>query len=542
MNTQNSISGVTLETGLQKRWRLRVVAPAFPAFNIYSRIARITTALGPVCIATVANKSPGWDAEVVDENNYRRFGPSLPDGRPDHAALQALRHADVVGLYGGLTSTAPRLYELARLYSDLGVLVIAGGQHFVGDNVREALANGIRYVVCGEGEATVHELLQALRSGRQPDDVAGLAFLRNGEVVQTPPRPPLTDFDLLPTPDFSLVRHAKLRLYPVAWVRGCGMQCEFCTVKGRVRCPAPEYVLAQITGLVEQHGARHFFVVDDLFGQQRDATLRLCEQLRDYQEHARTRLDLTVQIRLDKARDAELLKAMRLAGINTVAIGFESPISEELNAMHKRLDAEEMVSLSRRFHDAGFLVHGMFIFGYPVMTGTGCDLPIDARILRFRTFIRQARIDTVQILLPVPLPGTEMTERLAAQNRVFPRDCVGWEYYDGNFPLFEPDPPLTAEQMQTAARRIMGRFYRFKHMWLLGLDILLFPSLILSLHNIKRGWRTWYRSWRNNLIRFGGWVILRRWTTAFRKGGFDEKLLRAHEALAGAAHTGHPAR
>ena len=53
------------------RHRLRIIVPAYPAFNIYSGIAKVMTALGPVCVATAVHDIPGWDAEVIDENNYR---------------------------------------------------------------------------------------------------------------------------------------------------------------------------------------------------------------------------------------------------------------------------------------------------------------------------------------------------------------------------------------------------------------------------------------------------------------------------------------
>ena len=113
----------------RKRRRLRIIVPAYPAFNIYSRVAARTTALGPVCVATSADKMGGWDVEVIDENNLRRYGPKAPSGSAgggaDHEFLQNLRPADVVGLYGGLTSTIPRLYEIARFYKNRGIPVIA---------------------------------------------------------------------------------------------------------------------------------------------------------------------------------------------------------------------------------------------------------------------------------------------------------------------------------------------------------------------------------------------------------------------------------
>jgi len=119
-----------------------MIIPAFPAFNIYSRIAKLTTALGPLGVATSVSKMEGWDVEVIDENNYRKFGPRDVAGLPDHNTLQTIRHADVVGLYGGLSSTVSRLHDLARFYRQKGVITIAGGQHFAGENALAALMNG----------------------------------------------------------------------------------------------------------------------------------------------------------------------------------------------------------------------------------------------------------------------------------------------------------------------------------------------------------------------------------------------------------------
>ena len=139
------------------RFLFRIIVPAFPAFNIYSDIAKVTTALGPVCIATAAAKLENWDVEVIDENNCRsRFCPKDGKGRPDHAKLQQERPADVVGFYGSLSSTVPRLFDVAGLYKSLGATTVAGGKH-VENLPEESLRNGIDVVVFGEGEYTIPE-------------------------------------------------------------------------------------------------------------------------------------------------------------------------------------------------------------------------------------------------------------------------------------------------------------------------------------------------------------------------------------------------
>ena len=515
----------------KKRYRLRIVAPAYPAFNVYSYSARRTTPLGPVCVATAVNEMEGWDVEVIDENNLRWYGPKADSDGANHEFLQRLRPADVIGLYGGLTSTIPRLYKIAHFYKEKGAVTVAGGQHFVQENIEEALSSGIDYVVRGEGEESIKELLWALLGKASVDKVRGIAYIKNGKVVCTQERAPITDFDRLPLPDFSLVRYAHIQVYPVERIRGCGMDCEFCTVKGKPRYASPERLLERISFLLETKDARKFFIVDDLFGQQRDETIRFCKMLKDYQKEIGRRLDIGVQIRLDKAKDPELLTAMRQAGINFVAIGFESPIEEELKAMNKHLRPKEMLELTKIFRKFGFLAHGMFIFGYPMIKGVNFRMSAKERVKRFKSFIRKSKLDTIQVMLPVPLPGTDLRQRLQQENRIYRFQDMGWEYYDGNFPLFEPDEPMTAEEMQHSAMKIMGRIYRFKYMFMISLNVFSFPYLLFFLHNIKSGWKRWYRPWRQSLIRFAGWITMKKWLRAFKKDDFSKKLQEARKHL-----------
>jgi radical SAM superfamily enzyme YgiQ (UPF0313 family) len=520
----------TLERS-KKRYRFRIVDPVYPAFNVYSFNARRTTPLGPVCVAIAVDEMEAWDVEVIDENNLRLHGPKVRSGGADHDFLQKIRPADVVGLYGGLTSTIPRLYEIAEFYKQKGVATIAGGCHFVDETIEEALLSGVDYIVIGEGEETIKELLRALQGKGDPEKVKGIAYSKNGNVIRTPEREPITDFDRLSLPDFSLVRYAKIIAYPVGRIRGCGMDCEFCTVKGKPRCASTERLVEKIKGIVETTKGRKFFVVDDLFGQDRAETIRFCNMLRDYQKTKGVRLDVGVQIRLDKAMDSELLSAMRQAGISFVAIGYESPIEEELEAMKKRLRAEDMLSLTKIFQKHGFLVHGMFIFGYPMKSDISFKMSAKERIKRFKDFINKARLDTSQVMLPIPLPGTELRERLDREGRIYPIKDVGWKYYDGNFPIFQPDDPMTAEEMQHASMEIMGGIYRFKDMFMVGVNILWFPVVILFLQDIRQGWRVWYRFWRQSLVRFGGWMLMQKWFSAFKKDDFWDRLKIAEKHL-----------
>jgi radical SAM superfamily enzyme YgiQ (UPF0313 family) len=96
---------------------------------------------------------------------------------------------------------------LAAIAKDAGARTIAGGCFF-GNVAPQVLRTGcIDIVVHGEGEATIVELIAALRTGRDEDltSVAGISFERDGEVIRTEPRQPMNDLDCLPMPAYDLL-------------------------------------------------------------------------------------------------------------------------------------------------------------------------------------------------------------------------------------------------------------------------------------------------------------------------------------------------
>lgn len=514
-------------TAYRPRRVFRMVIPKYPTFNVFSTVAHKTTALGPICVATCISKLPGWDVEVIDENNFHFPGPEDKLGFPDHWSLQQFRPADAVGFYGGLSCTIPRLFELASLYRRAGAFTIGGGHH-LDFMPEEGLREGLDVIVHGEGEETACELLQSWEQGAELDSIPGISIKRNSNVVSTSPRPPIKDFNRLPIPDFGLLRFARLEIFPINRTRGCGMNCEFCSVKGKARSATPERLLAQVSYLAETFGARQFFVVDDQFAQDRQETIRFCEMLSSYSKSIGINLRLAVQIRLDCASDETLLKAMRKCGIWFVAIGIESPIDEELRAMGKRIKAKQMIELTRQYHRYGFFIHGMFIFGYPMQPGEVFNMPATERVKHYRRFIQHAHLDTVQVLTPVPIPGSALRARLEKQDRVLPSNEIGWEFYDGNFPIIVPDDPLTPDSMHTSIQQLMSWFYGFRRLLGVMLHTLRFPFAMLPLVNLQKSWRRWYRSWFNDVVGSAGYFVVRNWKRAFREGPFREKLSRAN--------------
>ncbi len=525
-----------------KRYRLRIIIPSFPNFNIYTFAASSPTSVGPVYVATVASKLELWDVEIIDENNcHGRYCPRTDDGQIDHRKLQKERPADVVGFYGSISSTIPRLYELALVYKEEGARTVAGGKHI--ENLpEEALANNIDVVVFREGELTIREVLLAWEKGAPLDTVDGIAFLKNSNVFKTPERPLIHDFDKLPMPDFNLLRYAKMKYYPINRTRGCNLRCEFCAVKEKARCASPKKIMEQIEYLVENKKVRHFFEASDHFAANREEAIEFCKLLAAYQQKHNIRLKITVQTRITDAKYPELLQSMKEANISAICIGYESPIDQELIAMKKGYLAKDMLQWTKNFHEHGFFIHGMFIFGYPKRPDEKFCIPLDQKVMEFRKFIQKAKIDTVQVLMTMPLPGTELRARLENTRRLYPLHRLGWEYYDGQFPLYVPDDNVTPEELQRAVGRIMSNFYNFRNFLKIVKNILFhFPRIVIfssftifigRVKYITSAFNKWYRKYyRNYLLRFGGYIMLKRWLKDFKKGSYPEKLKMAKDDL-----------
>ena len=520
---------------IKKRKLLRIIIPRFPNFNIYTLAARTTTSAGPLYVATSASRVDSWDAEVIDENNlHGRYYPRTKEGGLDHAALQKQTPAAVVGFYGSITSSVPRLYELAGMYKEMGCVTIAGGKH-VENMPEEALACNIDYVFHEEAEISIRNFLAAFDEPEARNMVNGISYLKDECVFRTASQQLVDNLDELPVPDYSLLRFAKMKLYPVCGTRGCNSNCEFCAVKGRARNCSADRMMAEIKTLVEKYDAGKFFDVSDHFAANMKQAIRFLNMFADYQKKINRRLSLIIQTRITDARSSEYLQALKEARVENVCIGFESPVDESLLAMNKGYLSKDMLLWTRKFKKQHVHIHGMFIFGYPGKNQKDRNFDLKGTVGQYRSFIRKSNIDTLQLLLPIPLPGTELRSRLEREGRLFPVSSIGWEYYDGQYPLFDPQNGVTPLELQQAVGKIMKRFYSISFFFriikniILDFPVIVFPSVITLLIGkikyVKKAFGFWYRNFfKNNILRFGGLIIIKNWFRQFRENVFQNKL------------------
>lgn len=291
------------------------------------------------------------------------------------------------------------------------VTVVCGSD--VTDNPQHYLDRGADYVIIGEGEATLGELLDHLGSaaGDPPLHVAGLAF---GD-RRTAPRPNLTALDEVPFPAWDLVdvdayrrawsrhRHFSMNM---ATTRGCPFHCNWCAkpIWGqRYAVRSPANVVAELRTLLDAYRPEHITFVDDIFGLKPGWT-------RTYADLARDAGVVTPFKCLSRAdlllRDGEV-EALRDAGCETVWIGAESGSQKILDAMEKGTRVEQIREVAQRLHANGIRCGFFLQFGYP---GEGA-----ADIAATRNLVRDCAPDDIGISVSYPLPGTRFHERVVAE-------------------------------------------------------------------------------------------------------------------------------
>jgi radical SAM superfamily enzyme YgiQ (UPF0313 family) len=346
-----------------------------------------------------------------------------------------------------ISSTAPRTYELADFYRQQGLPVVLGGAHpsFL---PLEGLEHA-DYVICGEGDEALPELVNALNQGGSLAAVHNLCYRDGDTIHQNPWRPFLGDLDSLPIPNYTLIHGWKAKnrrgVVSIATSRGCPFNCSFCSV---IMMFGRKHRVTSIDRVIEeirQNGsqARHIFFCDDNFTADRQRTKELCERI----IAEGLKFEWSAQVRVESAKDPELLDLMARSGCFVVFVGLESINPATLKAYNKSQTVQGIKDCVNNFHHYGIKVHGMFVFGseedhYQVIRDTV-------------KVSRQLDLDSVQYLMLTPLPGTPFFKEMEAQNRIICRD---WSQYDGHHTVFQPRQ-FTPFELQMETTRAMRKFY-----------------------------------------------------------------------------------
>jgi len=341
---------------------------------------------------------------------------------------------------GGATPIVRFLEAMATLKESFPTLITIMGGLGVSAMARDllALAPQLDYVLLGDGELTLVQLLEELKTGKpRLNEVLGLAYRNGAKIKLTPPRPLLPDLDQLPMPAYDLfpvdkyTGFSRIEHYNEAVTsRGCEGACSFCYEWGLIdprrggdffvhRTRSGKLVADEIDLLNKTYGVKALNFLDDDFNSNRQKMVDLIDELE--------RRDLDVQwFFMGRARnlirDADLIPRMRRAGCYQVLFGIEVGTDEELAQLHKSkepytiCDLKELVRLLRKNDISTVATY---------MNGFWED---DAEKIksRFRV-VDEIDPDIGVPMLLTPMPGSPVWRQALKQNRIETLDLENWD-------------------------------------------------------------------------------------------------------------------
>jgi len=265
-------------------------------------------------------------------------------------------------------------------------------------------AKGIIDIVCrGEFDYSTKELCE----GREWDRVDGISFIRDGKIVHTPDRPPITDLDALPfvAPIYRrdlpikeyIIPHFKNPYVSIYSSRGCPSHCIYClwpqTISGRsMRVRSPRNVFEEISWIVKNiPEMRELSFDDDTFTADRKHAREIAGLIKP--------LGISWTINARANTDYDTLKILREAGLRHVVVGFESGNDQILKNIKKGITVSQSVKFAKDCKELGLSIHGAFIMGLPGETKDTIRQTIE--------FAKQLDLNSIQASLASPYPGTE---------------------------------------------------------------------------------------------------------------------------------------
>jgi anaerobic magnesium-protoporphyrin IX monomethyl ester cyclase len=343
----------------------------------------------------------------------------------------------VIGIYCMITMQDEAL-SLARQVRDKALTVV-GGPYPSGEP--ETFVDEFDLVAVGEGEETIVSIMEHL-GDRRFEEISGLVFKRDGEVVRGSSRVRSRDMSNLPLPYRGDIpnkqyirywrKHWKDATTPLMSTRGCPFRCDFChkSVFGDLFSARPvESVVAEMREIAEL-GYDHIWMSDDLFTLNYKRTFELATAI----EEAHLPLTWECLSRVTHV-DLALFQQMRRAGCKRIFFGIESGDEHVLKEMKKGITPDQARAAVEACVAAGIKAAGFFMVGYLGETTES--------LIRSINFSSSLPLDYVSYTIAYPLPGTGFYERVKER-----RQRGEWHKVRHNRLLFNTD--FSERKLRTA--------------------------------------------------------------------------------------------
>lgn len=311
-----------------------------------------------------------------------------------------------------LTNMREACFEMIAIAKSFNCKVIVCSSDST-DHYTEYIEKGADYIIQGEGEITLLELIQHLENKKDISSINGIVFKNETELKVNPKRVVIQNLDELPLPAWDLV---DMNSYKEIWkqsnqeftlnlatTRGCPYKCNWCAKPiygNRYNAHSPEYIVKEIAYLQEKFGVKRFWMCDDIFGLKPNWVQEFNIELKQ----ANLKISYYIQSRVDLLLKEDTIDALAASGLEEVWVGAESGSQKILDAMDKGTTVEEIYEATHLLQQKKIRVALFLQFGYLEETQEDIQKTIQ--------MVKELKPYNIGISVSYPLPGTKFYDKV----------------------------------------------------------------------------------------------------------------------------------
>ncbi len=428
--------------------------------------------LGLAYIAGVC-RDAGHEVRIRDlfdssTEDIRRLFDELDEFRPDAVGFTAM------------TENFRNGVELAKaVKSRYGCPVIFGGWHVSGEP-SAVLETPIDYVVIGEGEETMLELIEHLEGKLAKEEIASIGYKTPDGFHVNEKRARIKKLNAIPRPmrdGLPLDRYRwpallasttwTLKSLSVQASRGCPYKCTFCQTPAlwgnAWTSRTARSVVDELEELVNVHRANQIFFRDEEFTVRPRWVIEICEEI--VRRGLQKKFEWCSFARADDISQ-ELVDHMWAAGCRTLIVGLEATSRESGEKMKKYYDLGQASEALHILARKGITVYGSWIIGFPWDTRESLQSGFD--------WMLKQPVDLLNIFFVVPFPGTEFRRQVEADGHLLTKDTTRYNLRE----VVVKTPHVPTEELFALRQEFSRRYYlRPGYFWHLFKRMLQRPRL-----------------------------------------------------------------
>jgi anaerobic magnesium-protoporphyrin IX monomethyl ester cyclase len=368
--------------------------------------------LGTLYAASLLREN-GFDVSLFDTNlldSPKSIQSILHRGKPEYLVIYDDGFNYLTKMC--LTNMREACFQMIKFGKNHNCTIIVCSSDST-DHYEEYIKKGADFILQGEGETTLLELVQRLDNEQDIDDLKGIVFKKNNTIQVNKKREVKHDLDEFPIPAWDLVNIESYRkiwkqsgqefTLNIATTRGCPYKCNWCAKPiygNRYNAHSPRYIVNEIEYLKANFGVSRFWMCDDIFGLKPNWVQEFNAGLKEQ----KLKISYFIQSRVDLLLKEDTIDCLAESGLEEVWVGAESASQKILDAMDKGTTVEQIYQATKILKDKKIKVAFFLQFGYLDENKEDIDKTI--------TMIKELMPDNIGISVSYPLPGTKFYDKV----------------------------------------------------------------------------------------------------------------------------------